>query len=117
MCNNVMYPEGMEKKPERPDQLSPEKIMRMAGKPVFFIGSDYNNTVRIVEWRVIDYIIIRKDGMYVYFTDSKNEYNANRFKAYLQEVYPIDQDFLEYEDADYSELVTRIRDKYRRGED
>ena len=99
----------------RPTPLSAEQLIQMAGKPVFFIGTDYGDTVRIVEWRVIDYIIVRKSGMAVLFTDSKNEYDVRRFKAYDQETYPVDQDFINADDPDYAELVTRIRDKYKRG--
>ena len=97
----------------RPKELTAEDLIKRAGKPIFFIGKDYNDSVNIVEWRVIDHIIIRKNGMFLYFTDSHNEYNVNSFKAYPEETYPIDEDFLDYEDPDYAELVTRIRNKYR----
>lgn len=118
MCNNVMYPEGMQNatKP-RPDPIPLEKLIKMVGKPVFFVGSDYNDSVRIVEWRVIDYIIIRKSGMVIKFTDSQQEYNVNKFQAFNEEVYPVDKDFAECDDPDYAELITRIRDKYRRGDE
>ena len=120
MCNNVMYPEGIQRKTDaepRPDPITAEELIKMVGKPVFFIGSDYNEKVRIVEWRVIEYIIIRKSGIWVYFTDSHNEYNIRNFQAFKKETYPIDKDFIECDDEDYAELVSRIRDRYRRGEE
>lgn len=118
--STTVNPDSIPEKPNaepRPEPITAEELIRMAGKPVFFIGSDYNGTVRIVEWRVIDYIIVRKSGMVVLFTDSKNEYDIRRFQAFRKETYPIDKDFIECEDADYAELVSRIRDKYRRGEE
>ena len=112
-----MYPEDMwrpemkETKP-RPDPIPVDELLKMVGRPVFFVGTDYDGKVNICEWRVIDYAIVRKSGTVFLFTDARTEYKAGYFKAYREEVQPIDKDLIECDDADYAELISKIRRRF-----
>lgn len=115
--NNAINPEGMGRTKPRPDPIPDDELLRMVGKPVFFVGTDYDGKVNICEWRVIDYAIVRKSGTVFLFTDARTEYKAGYFKAYREEVQPVDKDLIEIDDPDYAELISRIRDRYRNDEE
>lgn len=109
MCNNVMYPEGIEAV-KKIEPLPKEKLYEMAGKPVYVVG-----LATEIGWKVIRKIYISQDRIEIAFTDNDiSSYNLDMLKCYDREVPDVElPSTFDTDDPEVRELIRHFANRKR----